>query len=166
MAGCIVRCVDVWEKLNEQIGNHSNSSYETHMRDLLSLLENELKEVPCTANWQLRFVSILSFFKHLVSNYNLFLGGRRRCINIVQNIKTSPADQAEIHLFESVFDIAATIDNINDNRDTGRIGRRRRWGVHPINQLRREHGHFANLISEMQLGDNDKFVNYTRLSMN
>lgn len=36
--------------------------------------------------------------------------------------------------------------------------RRKRWGVHPINQLRREQGHFDNLLKEMRHDDHDKFL--------
>lgn len=40
----------------------------------------------------------------------------------------------------------------------------RRWGVHPLNQLRREQGHFHNLFEEMLAHDHEKFFNYTRMS--
>lgn len=40
----------------------------------------------------------------------------------------------------------------------------RRWGVHPLNQMRREKGHFHNLFEEMLAHDHDKFCNYTRMS--
>lgn len=42
--------------------------------------------------------------------------------------------------------------------------RDRRWGVHPINQMRREQGHFQNLFKEMLLYDHEKFFNYTRMT--
>lgn len=42
--------------------------------------------------------------------------------------------------------------------------RKRRWGVHPINQLRMEHGHFNNLYKEMIAHDHEKFFNFTRMS--
>lgn len=42
--------------------------------------------------------------------------------------------------------------------------RQRRWGVHPINQMRREHGHFQNLFQEMLVHDHEKFFNYTRMT--
>lgn len=40
----------------------------------------------------------------------------------------------------------------------------RRWGVHPLNQMRREHGHFDNLFEEMLTFDHEKFFNYTRMN--
>lgn len=40
----------------------------------------------------------------------------------------------------------------------------RRWGVHPLNQMRREQGHFYNLFEEMLAHDHDKFFNYTRMT--
>lgn len=40
----------------------------------------------------------------------------------------------------------------------------RRWGVHPLNQMRREQGHFYNLFEEMLAHDHEKFFNYTRMS--
>lgn len=42
--------------------------------------------------------------------------------------------------------------------------KRRRWGVHPINQLRREYGHFENLCEEMSAHDPEKFFNFTRMT--
>lgn len=44
-----------------------------------------------------------------------------------------------------------------------RIGQRR-WGVHPINQMRQEQGHFNNLFQEMLAYDHEKFFNYTRMT--
>lgn len=40
----------------------------------------------------------------------------------------------------------------------------RRWGVHPLNQMRREQGHFHNLFEELLAYDHDKFFNYTRMT--
>lgn len=40
----------------------------------------------------------------------------------------------------------------------------RRWGVHPINQLRQEHGHFEKLFQEMRMHDQEKFFNFTRMT--
>lgn len=40
----------------------------------------------------------------------------------------------------------------------------RRWGVHPLNQMRREQGHFNNLFKEMLVHDHDQFFNYTRMT--
>lgn len=42
--------------------------------------------------------------------------------------------------------------------------RKRRWGVHPINQMRNEHGHFQNLFEEMLSHDHEKFFNFTRMT--
>ena len=41
--------------------------------------------------------------------------------------------------------------------------RRRRWWVHPILQLRREHGAYYRLVRELQL-DNERFHQYFRMS--
>ncbi len=41
---------------------------------------------------------------------------------------------------------------------------KRGWGVHPINQMRREQGHFHNLFKVMQTYDHEVFFNYTRMS--
>lgn len=51
----------------------------------------------------------------------------------------------------------------DDDPKTRRKGERR-WGVHPLNQMRREQGHFHNLFEEMLLHDHDKFFNYTRMT--
>lgn len=40
----------------------------------------------------------------------------------------------------------------------------RRWGVHPLNQMRREQGHFDNLFKEMLAHDHEKFFNFTRMT--
>lgn len=40
----------------------------------------------------------------------------------------------------------------------------KRWGVHPLNQLRREQGHFDNLFKEMLTHDHEKFFNFTRMT--
>lgn len=44
------------------------------------------------------------------------------------------------------------------------VSNKRRWGVHPINQLRREHGFFDNLCKEMSLNDDETFFNFTRMT--
>lgn len=51
--------------------------------------------------------------------------------------------------------------NVDDEPCKARV---RRWGVHPINQLRKEHGHFENLVAEMIAYDHDKFFNFTRMT--
>lgn len=64
----------------------------------------------------------------------------------------------------NIAELAEIIANVVDIANNMKLQcSRRRWGVHPINQLRREHGHFANLFREMRNMDHDKFFNYTRM---
>lgn len=65
-------------------------------------------------------------------------------------------------LLNSQTDDAQTDDTQTDDKQLKR--RRKRWGVHPVNQLRKELGHFENLVQEMLMNDHDKFFNYTRMS--
>lgn len=51
----------------------------------------------------------------------------------------------------------------NDSLKERRKGERR-WGVHPLNQMRREQGHFHHLFEEMLAHDHDEFFNYTRMT--
>ncbi|XP_037045774.1 uncharacterized protein LOC119081134 [Bradysia coprophila] len=50
-----------------------------------------------------------------------------------------------------------------DNPEVRRKGEKR-WGVHPLNQMRREQGHFENLFKEMLSHDQIKFFNFTRMT--
>ncbi len=53
---------------------------------------------------------------------------------------------------------------LQDNCPKTRRKGERRWGVHPINQMRKEQGHFYNLFEEMLAHDHEKFFNYTRMT--
>lgn len=50
-----------------------------------------------------------------------------------------------------------------ENPEVRRKGEKR-WGVHPLNQMRREQGHFDNLFKEMLAHDHEKFFNFTRMT--
>ena len=40
----------------------------------------------------------------------------------------------------------------------------RTWGIHPLNQMRKEQGQFYHLFEEMLVHDHDKFFNFTRIT--
>lgn len=70
------------------------------------------------------------------------------CINIMQCI---------INLIDLEYILQA------ENPEVRRKGEKR-WGVHPLNQMRREQGHFDNLFKEMLAHDHEKFFNFTRMT--
>ncbi|KAJ6649068.1 Protein ALP1-like, partial [Pseudolycoriella hygida] len=69
-----------------------------------------------------------------------------------------------LHSFIHVIELNYIINSTEESRHLKR--RKRRWGVHPINQMRKELGHFENLVNEMLIHDHDKFFNFTRMSPN
>lgn len=72
-------------------------------------------------------------------------------------------DQSDIlQCFINIIELDCILNSNCDDKQLKR--RKKRWGVHPINQLRKELGHFENLINEMLIHDHDKFFNYTRMS--
>lgn len=50
-----------------------------------------------------------------------------------------------------------------ENPEVRRKGEKR-WGVHPLNQMRREQGHYDNLFKEMIAHDHEKFFNFARMT--
>lgn len=67
-----------------------------------------------------------------------------------------------LQCFINIIELDCILNSTNDDKQLKR--RKRRWGVHPNNQLRKELGHFENLINEMLMNDHEKFFNYTRMS--
>lgn len=77
----------------------------------------------------------------------------------------SDDDEDDFDILRSLINIIELDCVLNSTSDDKQLKRRkRRWGVHPINQLRKELGHFENLVKEMLLNDHEKFFNYTRMS--
>lgn len=84
----------------------------------------------------------------------------------IDDWKSAPLNECrrEEDILFCVLNMIELVDIIS-NFDEEKSGKReRRWGVHPINELRREHGHFQNLFQEMLVYDHAKFFNYTRMS--
>lgn len=71
-------------------------------------------------------------------------------------------DMDILQCFINIIELDCILSLASD--DTQLKRRKRRWGVHPINQLRKELGHFENLVKEMLMNDHEKFFNYTRMS--
>lgn len=72
-------------------------------------------------------------------------------------------ENTSVDIVQCIFNMIELEHVLNNDDEECKI-RCRRWGVHPINQMRREQGHFENLITEMLLYDPEKFFNYTRMS--
>ncbi len=72
--------------------------------------------------------------------------------------------RSEVDILQCIMNIIDLEDILKENDQKTVRKRQRRWGVHPINQMRREQGHFQNLFKEMRAFDHDKFFNYTRMT--
>lgn len=81
------------------------------------------------------------------------------------DLEISDDDEYNFDILRSFINIIELDCILNLTSDDKQLKRRkRRWGVHPINQLRKELGHFENLVKEMLINDHEKFFNYTRMS--
>lgn len=76
--------------------------------------------------------------------------------------ETEGDDEFDIRIMQSIINLIELEDMLEDEIPKKR--RERRWGVHPINQVRREQGVFDNLFKEMLMYDHEKFFNFTRMS--
>lgn len=72
--------------------------------------------------------------------------------------------QGEADIVQCIINIIELSVILNDNVEKIKPKRCRRWGVHPINHMRNEKGHFQNLFKEMRTYDHEKFFNYTRMT--
>lgn len=83
----------------------------------------------------------------------------------VDDVDISDDDNDNMDILQCFINIIELDCILNLSCDDKQLKRRiKRWGVHPINQLRKELGHFDNLMNEMLMNDHDKFFNYTRMS--
>lgn len=82
----------------------------------------------------------------------------------VDNVEIPNTDDDDHDILHCLINIIELDYLLNSSCDEPLKRRERRWGVHPINQLRKELGHFDNLVNEMLSSDHDKFFNYTRMS--
>jgi hypothetical protein len=73
-------------------------------------------------------------------------------------------DKIDCDLMECMMNMIEIDDILKIDCPEKRRKGERRWGVHPLNQMRREQGHFQNLFEEMLVHDHDKFFNYTRMT--
>lgn len=73
-------------------------------------------------------------------------------------------DNADNDILQCIMNLIELEYVLQDDCPKERCKGERRWGVHPLNQMRREQGHFNNLFEEMLAHDHDKFFNYTRMS--
>lgn len=72
--------------------------------------------------------------------------------------------QNEVDIVQCIINIIELQEILNETHQKTIRKRHKRWGIHPINQMRREQGHFQNLFKEMRAYDHDKFFNYTRMT--
>ncbi|KAG4073459.1 hypothetical protein HA402_000683 [Bradysia odoriphaga] len=70
---------------------------------------------------------------------------------------------ADNEILQCIINLIELEYMLQDDSPKKRRKGERRWGVHPINQMRQEQGHFNNLFEEMLAHDHDKFFNYTRM---
>ncbi|XP_012543755.1 protein ANTAGONIST OF LIKE HETEROCHROMATIN PROTEIN 1-like isoform X2 [Monomorium pharaonis] len=81
----------------------------------------------------------------------------------LSNIKTMDLSEIIVcGMFLSILGLAYTA--YEDAPLVKKIRRKRRWSVRPINQKRKDTGHFHNLFKDMATVDNEQFIKYTRMS--
>lgn len=73
-------------------------------------------------------------------------------------------DDVDNDIMQCIMNLIELEHVLQDDCPAKRRKGERRWGVHPLNQMRREQGHFNNLFEEMLLHDHEKFFNYTRMA--
>lgn len=81
-----------------------------------------------------------------------------------QLMEVGELDEIDTDIMQCIINMIEIEYILQNNFPEERLKAERRWGVHPINQLRREQGHFDNLFAEMLVHDHDKFFNYTRMT--
>ncbi|KAJ6642669.1 Protein ALP1-like [Pseudolycoriella hygida] len=81
----------------------------------------------------------------------------------LETLETGDGDVDILQSFVNIIELHC-ITNCGEEPSKDLKKRKRRWGVHSINQMRKELGHFENLVQEMMIYDHDKFFNYTRMS--
>lgn len=73
-------------------------------------------------------------------------------------------DESHIDIMQCIINMIEIEHILQNDFPEERRKSERRWGVHPLNQMRREHGHFHHLFEEMLAHDHDEFFNYTRMT--
>lgn len=73
-------------------------------------------------------------------------------------------EETDINILQCIINLIELEHVLQDDCPKKRRKGERRWGVHPLNQLRKEQGHFHNLFEEMLAHDHEKFFNYTRMT--
>lgn len=77
---------------------------------------------------------------------------------------TGEDDDTSIYIMQCIINLIELEYILRDDDPRVRRKGERRWGVHPLNQMRRELGHFDNLFKEMLAHDHEKFFNFTRMT--
>lgn len=81
----------------------------------------------------------------------------------VPNVQAE-VEGADTDVLQCIINLIELEYVLQDNGPKTRRKGERRWGVHPINQMRKEQGHFHNIFEEMLAHDHEKFFNYTRMT--
>ncbi len=115
------------------------------------------------------FLNVASEFVDFTDDRHRYDGFDQEIIcespNDVMNNEPFPeVDDVETDIMECLINMIELEYILQEQCPKQRKMVKRRWGVHPINQMRREQGHFHNLFQEMQTYDHEKFFNYTRMS--
>lgn len=85
-------------------------------------------------------------------------------LNVNHSMDVDEIDKCDIDIMQCIINMIDIQYILQNDFPEERPKAERRWGVHPLNQLRREHGVFHNLFEEMLAHDHDKFFNYTRMT--
>lgn len=85
-------------------------------------------------------------------------------LNVDHPTDVDEIDEGDIDIMQCIINMIEIQYILQNDFPEERRKAERRWGVHPLNQLRREHGVFHNLFEEMLAHDHDKFFNYTRMT--
>lgn len=82
----------------------------------------------------------------------------------VDDITSDDEEKADSDILRCIMNLIELECILHDDCPKTKRKGERRWGVHPLNQMRREQGVFHNLFEEMLIHDHEKFFNYTRMT--
>lgn len=85
-------------------------------------------------------------------------------VDEIINEDQTEEDDSDNDIMQCIISLIELEHVLQDDCPKKRRKGERRWGVHPLNQMRREQGHFHNLFEEMLVHDHEKFFNYTRMA--
>lgn len=116
------------------------------------------------------FLNVASEFVDLTENRNGYDEFDEDIIyespsDVINNEQFSEVDEVDKDIMEclvNMIELEYILQELCPKEERRKV--ERRWGVHPINQMRREQGHFHNLFQEMLVYDHEKFFNYTRMT--